>query len=493
MSVVFGVVLLALAVQAAPTLIPVLDIGSEFMKVVVVNPAGGGYPLLDMALNEQSERKTAVLVGFERDGEIRTGDDAVSLRIRAPERCVYGFMDLLGEKVGSEAVNRFLARNPQFRVKIVPTHRGTVAFEGLISEEPLALEILIALFLRAVVTKFSVGDLMLTRETVKEIALVAPAHFTAAQTGLLVECATIARLSVRTVVSELAGAAIEYAVGGQNSAAGAKQTVAVFGMGGAHSSATLFAIERSREKNSKHATVTTLGSSASVPVGGLTFDAALQDHLARVFTATQTSASPSTPSPAATGAATHEPIATNAKAMARLARAAKTAKEDLSVSPSATVHLERLHAQINLDVTITLAEFENLTAASRAQAVEPVAQLLKSSKTDVTVVELFGGGLRVPAVARDLLAAHKGVTIGRHINGDEAAVFGAAYLVAAELKLPVPTTLAYTPGAIELAQRHTKLEKPLGPLVKDYQQSVALLDVLEIERLAAQGHDLGEF
>jgi molecular chaperone DnaK (HSP70) len=74
-------------------------------------------------------RKTAVLVGFERDGELRTGDDAISLRARAPERCVYGFMELLGEQVDSEAVKRFRARNPQFVASIVPTPRGTIAFE----------------------------------------------------------------------------------------------------------------------------------------------------------------------------------------------------------------------------------------------------------------------------------------------------------------------------------------------------------------------------
>jgi hypothetical protein len=52
---------------------------------------------------------------------------------------------------------------------------------------------------------------------------------------------------------------------------------------------------------------------------------------------------------------------------------------------------------------------------------------------------------------RDLLRKrlYISLTSGRHINGDEAAVFGAAYLVASEMKLAVATALAFTASAVE--------------------------------------------
>jgi molecular chaperone DnaK (HSP70) len=128
-----GLVLLLvpLAVLAGKNdfLIPVLDIGDEYMKVAAINTRGGDYPLLEVALNEQSERKTSVVVGFEQDGEMRVGEDGIALKVRAPTRCFYGLMELLGQSLDSYTATKFLDENPQFKHVVVSTERNTIAFK----------------------------------------------------------------------------------------------------------------------------------------------------------------------------------------------------------------------------------------------------------------------------------------------------------------------------------------------------------------------------
>jgi molecular chaperone DnaK (HSP70) len=119
----------ASASKKKSNLIPVIDIGDEFMKVAIINPLGGEYPLLDIGLNEQSERKTSVVVGFEQDGEIRIGEEGVALKVRAPKRCLYGFLELLGAPFDGPVVAAFLKENPQFNGVLVATERNTAAFK----------------------------------------------------------------------------------------------------------------------------------------------------------------------------------------------------------------------------------------------------------------------------------------------------------------------------------------------------------------------------
>ena len=50
----------------------------------------------------------SVVVGFEHDGEMRTGEDGVALKVRSPSRGLFGFLQLLGAPFESDVVTAFL-------------------------------------------------------------------------------------------------------------------------------------------------------------------------------------------------------------------------------------------------------------------------------------------------------------------------------------------------------------------------------------------------
>lgn len=56
-------------VHAAPKFTAVIDLGSEFMKVAAINPAGDGHPLLEIALNEQSQRSCKASISLLNQAE----------------------------------------------------------------------------------------------------------------------------------------------------------------------------------------------------------------------------------------------------------------------------------------------------------------------------------------------------------------------------------------------------------------------------------------
>ena len=164
-------------------------------------------------------RKTPVVIGFEQDGEIRVGDGALALKVRAPTRCFFGLMQLLGEKFTSQTSQLFLAQNPQFDGVMVETKSGTVGFKvstlppslffslmptadfffihhsrfstltltcqvsGI--EEVLSVEILLALYIRSLRANFVVGDIPLDTSAVTSLILVIPEYFTAAKVCLV--------------------------------------------------------------------------------------------------------------------------------------------------------------------------------------------------------------------------------------------------------------------------------------------------------------------
>eukprot|EP00047_Mylnosiga_fluctuans_P003966 m.231994 g.231994 ORF g.231994 m.231994 type:complete len:494 (+) comp12288_c0_seq1:110-1591(+) len=466
-------VLAACAHGAKKHIIPVIDIGDEYMKVAAVNPRGGDYLLFDIALNEQSERKTSVVVGFEQDGEMRVGEDGVALKVRAPTRCLHGFMELLGAEFSGSVVQQFLVENPQFGDVLVPTARGTVAFKVPGVNDELPVEVLIAYLVRSVVSKFSVGDILLGSDSVSEIALIVPEHFDEVQAGLLKQAAELAGVRVSALVPQLAAAIIDYAVGGQNSGAGAKQTVIGYGMGGLHSAAAAFQIERAGAKNKKKATVVALGPAISERVGAAMFTSAVAGLARASFAA---------------------PLDGQFKALAKLTRAAKEAKEQLSSSPQARIQIEALHAGKTLDASITLTRYEEAIDAIATKGVSPVSALLSQDRLtvdDVTVCELFGGGVRVPRVARALQQTLPKLTLGRHINGDEAAVFGAAYLVATRAKLSgLQTELQYVPGPQDSRQQLASPAQPLEKAtIEAYKALMAQIDAQEEQRQLAAAAD----
>jgi len=113
----------------------------------------------------------------------------------------------------------------------------------------------------------------------------------------------------------------------------------------------------------------------------------------------------------------------------------KNMKETLSASQTAQSELESLYEGIDFQATISREQLEKMTEALYPLLIRPIKDILEGiPKAEVSGIELFGGMTRLPKVY-EILGTF-GIPLGRHVNSDEAAVFGAAHYAAVLKNVP---------------------------------------------------------
>jgi molecular chaperone DnaK (HSP70) len=93
---------------------------------------------------------------------------------------------------------------------------------------------------------------------------------------------------------------------------------------------------------------------------------------------------------------------------------------------------------VDFATTLSRDKFEDLIRPLLTRAIAPIKELFtrdSSALADVTTFELYGGGVRVPALQALITAewpvfASNGGGLGKHVDGDESAVFGAGLYAA---------------------------------------------------------------
>jgi len=104
--------------------------------------------------------------------------------------------------------------------------------------------------------------------------------------------------------------------------------------------------------------------------------------------------------------------------MTKLRKAVKKTKEILSANKAAPIHSEELHDGIDFASSITREKFEELAADFFDRAAKPLLAILKRNglkPTDVSSIELIGGGTRVPKLQDALTAALDGQPLSRSV------------------------------------------------------------------------------
>ena len=239
-------------------------------------------------------------------------------------------------------------------------------------------------------------------QTVSEAVITVPAYFSDAQRQATKDAGKIAGLEVKRIINEPTAAALAYGLDKEG-----EQKIMVYDLGGGTFDVSILEIG--------DGIVEVLATAGDTRLGGDDFDQRVMDYLVAEFKKAE-----------------GIDLSADKVAAQRLKEAAEKAKIELSGMTSTNVNLPYITADAtgpkHLDVTLTRAKFNELTADLVERTMKPVRQSLSDAglkPSDLDKVLLVGGSTRIPAVQE----AVKGIT-GKEgfkgINPDECVALGAA-------------------------------------------------------------------
>ncbi|KAL9274491.1 Heat shock 70 kDa protein 17-like protein [Drosera capensis] len=383
-----------------------IDLGSEWVKVAVVNLKPGQSPI-SIAINEMSKRKSPALVAFH-SGDRLIGEEAAGLVARYPEKVYSQIRDLIGKPV--DHAKRKLAEF-YLPFDVVEDTRGVAAIrvdDGTVYgvEEMLAM----VLGYAARLAEFH------SKVVVKDAVISVPGYFGQAERKAMLQAAQLAGINVLSLVNEHSVAALQYGI--DKNFANESRYVVLYDMG---SSNTYAALVHYTAYNAKEYGKTVSINQFQVKdvrwnpeLGGQDLELRLVEYFADEFN---------------TQLGNGFDVRKYPKAMAKLKKQVKRTKEILSANTAGPISVESIYDDRDFRSTITREKFEELCADIWEKSLLPLKELLLHSGLKIEelhAVELIGGATRVPKLQTKLQEFLGRKELDKHLDADEAIVLGAA-------------------------------------------------------------------
>lgn len=201
LGIIFSVLLLLFSPSQSAVFS--VDLGSDWLKVAVVNLKPGQSPI-SIAINEMSKRKSPALVSFH-SGDRLLGEEAAGLVARYPQNVYSQIRDLLGKPYNF--AKKYLD-STYLPFEIKEDSRGTVIFKvddngtEYTAEELVAMVLTYAVNLAEFHSKVSIKDAVIT----------VPPYFGQAERNGLLQAAHLAGINVLSLINEHSGAALQYGI-----------------------------------------------------------------------------------------------------------------------------------------------------------------------------------------------------------------------------------------------------------------------------------------
>ena len=301
-----------------------------------------------------------------------------------------------GERMVGQVAKRQAITNPDRTISSIKRHMGTdykVSIDGK-SYTPQEISAMVLQKLRDDAEAY-------LGEKVTEAVITVPAYFSDAQRQATKDAGKIAGLDVKRIINEPTAAALAYGVDKEED-----QKIMVYDLGGGTFDVSIIEMGDGVQE--------VLATNGDTRLGG-DFDERVINYLADEFKREN-----------------GIDLRNDKMAMQRLKEAAEKAKIELSGMTTANVNLPFITADAtgpkHLDVTISRAKFNELTADLVERTMVPVRKAMADSGlkvSDLNKVLLVGGSTRIPAV-QEAVKAFCGKEPFKGINPDECVSIGAA-------------------------------------------------------------------
>jgi len=241
-------------------------------------------------------------------------------------------------------------------------------------------------------------------ETVTEAVITVPAYFTDAQRQATKDAGQIAGLTVKRIINEPTAAALSYGIDKEE-----EQTVMVYDLGGGTFDVSIIEMGEDVQQ--------VLATAGNNRLGGDDFDQRIINWMVEEFKKSD-----------------GVDLSQDKMASQRLKDAAEKAKIELSSTTTSNINIPFITVDAagvpkHLDLTLTQAKFNELTADLVEATMGPVRQALSDSglsASELNKVLMVGGSSRIPAV-QEAVKKLIGKEPFKGINPDECVALGAAY------------------------------------------------------------------
>ena len=341
-----------------------IDLGTTNSCVAVIE---GGEPVV--IANAEGARTTPSVVGFTKTGERLVGQVAKRQAITNPERTI-------------SSIKREMGTN----------YKVNIDGKDYTPQEISAM----------ILSKLKADAEAYLGEKVTEAVITVPAYFNDSQRQATKDAGTIAGLNVKRIINEPTAASLAYGVDKEND-----QKIMVYDLGGGTFDVSIIEMG--------DGVTEVLATNGDTRLGGDDFDQRIIDWLADNFQKEN-----------------GIDLRTDKMAAQRLKEAAEKAKIELSGVASTAINLPFITADAtgpkHLDMTLTRAQFDAMTADLVERTMGPVRQAMRDAglkASDLSKVLLVGGSTRIPAV-QEAVKKEMGMEPFKGINPDECVAIGAA-------------------------------------------------------------------